>query len=420
MASTTAVVAAPAPAMTAQGESLHALTQDMLKAEVATAEPTVSTELEQSAEQVVSRLLAVDIGDEKAKQDAVAAVESMGLKLQQEIGRRSNMLKQPIATLARNSEDGGPVAKSLLDLRDTVEDLDPNQYDFSMSTMRRILGRIPGVGSSIRRYFSKFQASGAVIDNIVDSLEKGAEQLKRDNITLAEDQKHLRSLTGKLQQAILLGQLIDQKLNGHLAGLLKDDPRYGFIEQELLFPLRQRIIDLQQQLAVAQQGVLTIEVVIRNNKELIRGVQRALNVTVNALQTAVTLALALENQRLTLAKVMAVNETTNDLIAGTAAKLRTQGVEIHKQAASAQLSIEVLRKAFQDIAAALDDIEAFRSNALPAMAGSIKEMDQLTQATGERIDQLVKGRAAQDKMGLANFEEAFELAPKADQTPSAS
>jgi uncharacterized protein YaaN involved in tellurite resistance len=171
-------------------------------------------------------------------------------------------------------------------------------------------------------------------------------------------------------------------------------------------------MDLQQQQAVAQQSVLTVEVIIRNNKELMRGVQRALNVTVNALSTAVTLALALENQRITLEKVKQVNQVTNDLIAGTAAKLRTQGVEIHKQAASTMLDMEVLKKAFQDIAAALDDIERFRSDALPAMHQSIQEMDTANLENSAKIDSLIRGRESQTKMGVATDEDVFEWVDK--------
>lgn len=388
--------------------TLQVLTTDMLAPEITVPVVAADTELQAAADKIVAHMFAVDVSNETAKKEAAASVETMGLKLQQEASKRSAMLKQPIATLARDSEDGGPVAKSLLDLRDTVEDLDPNQYDFSMSTMRRLMGSIPGIGSAMRRYFSKFQSSEAVIDNIVAALEKGAEQLKRDNIILADDQTHFQGLTQKLAQAVALGQLIDQKLSEKLAELLKDDPRYGFIEQELLFPLRQRIMDLQQQQAVAQQAVLTVEVIIRNNKELIRGVQRALNVTVTALQTAVTLALALENQRITLQKIKAVNEVTNNLIAGTAAKLRTQGVEIHKQAASTQLDMDVLRKAFQDIAAALDDIQSFRSNALPTMQQAIADMDASNEANAVRIESLMKGRSSQEKMGLSSIDDAIE------------
>jgi uncharacterized protein YaaN involved in tellurite resistance len=392
--------------------TLQVLTKEMIESELAVPVATSNDEMETAANKVVDHLFTVDIQNETSKAAAVNSVETMGLRAQQEASRRSQMLKQPIAVLARNAEDGGPVAKSLLDLRDQVEDLDPNKYDFSASGIRRLLGSLPGIGSPIRRYFSKFQSSEAVIDNIVAALEKGGEQLKRDNITLADDQKHFRELAVKLAQAVAFGQLIDAKLIDKLSEVLKEDPLYSFIEQELLFPLRQRIMDLQQQQAVAQQSVLTVEVIIRNNKELMRGVQRALNVTVNALSTAVTLALALENQRITLEKVKQVNQVTNDLIAGTAAKLRTQGVEIHKQAASTMLDMEVLKKAFQDIAAALDDIERFRSDALPAMHQSIQEMDTANLENAEKIDSLIRGRESQTKMGVATDEDVFEWVDK--------
>ncbi|HOY22478.1 MAG TPA: toxic anion resistance protein [Cellvibrio sp.] len=392
--------------------NLQVLTKEMIAPEMAVPVVTSNDEMETAANKVVDHLFTVDIQNETSKAAAVNSVETMGLRAQQEASRRSQMLKQPIAVLARNAEDGGPVAKSLLDLRDQVEDLDPNQYDFSASGIRRFLGSIPGIGSPIRRYFSKFQSSEAVIDNIVSALEKGGEQLKRDNITLADDQKHFRELAVKLAQAVAFGQLIDSKLVDKLGEVLKEDPLYSFIEQELLFPLRQRIMDLQQQQAVAQQSVLTVEVIVRNNKELMRGVQRALNVTVNALSTAVTLALALENQRITLEKVKQVNQVTNDLIAGTAAKLRTQGVEIHKQAASSMLDMEVLKKAFLDIAAALDDIERFRSDALPAMHQSIQEMDTANLENAEKIDSLIRGRESQTKMGVATDEDVFEWVDK--------
>lgn len=392
--------------------SLQVITTDMLASEVINSAPVVDKAIEDSANKIVQHLFAVDMKNDVAKATAVQSVESMGLKLQQNASRRSQMLKQPIATLARNAEDGGPVAKSLLELRDQVEDLDPNSYDFSMSSVRRLLGSIPGVGTPIRRYFSKFQSSSGVIDNIVDSLEKGAEQLKRDNITLADDQKHFKESAEKLAQAVILGKLVDEKLVAQLNELLKEDPKYAFIEQELLFPLRQRIVDLQQQQAVAQQSVLIIEVIIRNNKELIRGVQRALNVTVNALSTAVTLALALENQRITLEKVKAVNQVTNDLIAGTAAKLRTQGVELHKQSSSTMLDMEVLKKAFQDINAALNDIEQFRSNALPGMKKNIEEMETANSSNAKRVETLLRGRSSQEKLGVGSDEDVFEFINK--------
>jgi uncharacterized protein YaaN involved in tellurite resistance len=202
-------------------------------------------------------------------------------------------------------------------------------------------------------------------------------------------------MTLKLEKAIKLGQLIDQRLQGALeTEILTDDPKHRFISEELLFPLRQRIQDLQQQLLVNQQGYLTTELVIRNNKELIRGVTRAINVTVNALQVAVTLALALANQKIVLEKIQAISATTDNLIAGTAERLKTQGVEIHKQASSSQLNIDTLKQAFNDIRSALDDISRYRQEALPKMANDILEMDKLAAESEEQIKRFEKAQTA--------------------------
>ena len=140
----------------------------------------------------------------------------------------------------------------------------------------------------------------------------------------------MRDLTLYLTQQVALAQALDEAIQYKLEREISpDDPRRSFIEEELLFPLRQRTMDLQQQLAVNKQGVLATEIIVRNNRELVRGVNRAVDVTVSALQVAVTVALALAHQKVVLDKVEAVNRTTSTLIAGTAERLKTQGTAIH-------------------------------------------------------------------------------------------
>ncbi|MGB1110412.1 MAG: toxic anion resistance protein, partial [Gammaproteobacteria bacterium] len=343
-------------------------------------------QLAAQADETVQRFLNLDLSNSQAQEQAKSAVEGMGLSLQKEAARRSAMLKQPLAKLMADSEDGGQVANSLVDLKTEVEELDPARIEFDAGWFSRMLGYLPGVGTPLKRYFSRYESASTTIDAIIKSLEIGREQLKRDNITLADDQTAMRELTHKLEKAISLGQLIDQRLQNAVDNeILQDDPRHKFISEELIFPLRQRIQDLQQQLLVNQQGFLTIEMVVRNNKELIRGVNRALNTTVGALQVAVTLAMALANQKIVLEKVQSINTTTENLIAGNAQRLKTQGAEIHKQASSTQLNIDVLKQSFADIHAALDDISRYRQEALPKMAADIIEMDQLAAESEQHI-----------------------------------
>ncbi|MFQ5973490.1 MAG: toxic anion resistance protein [Alphaproteobacteria bacterium] len=351
--------------------------------------------VEARAQEIADSLLNWAPDDAQAQDQARLAVEDMGRAMQRDAAHRSRMLKQPIRDLAKHSEDGGPVANALVDLKVQVEDLDPQRYDFSAGWLSRMVGMIPGVGTPLKRYFTKFESSQTVIDAIMRSLETGRDQLKRDNVTLREDQHMMRELTHKLQRQIELGQALDQKLQYKLdREIPADDPRHTFLQEELLFPLRQRIMDLQQQLAVNQQGVLSTAIIIGNNKELIRGVDRALDVTVSALQVAVTVALALANQKIVLEKITAISRTTSDLIAGTAAQLRSQGTQIHAQAASASLDIESLKSAFSDINAAMDEISRFRQEALPQMAQTILEFDELTAAGEAAVQKLEKGTEA--------------------------
>jgi uncharacterized protein YaaN involved in tellurite resistance len=372
-----------------------ALNVQETKAELALPEPEPTDELRSQADAQVEQLLSIDPTDEDARTAAREAVDSMGRDLQTRSAGRSRMLQAPLKEISHNSEDGGEVAKSLSDLRIEVEKLDPSGLDTEAGWFTRAIGKIPGVGTPLKRYFMRYESSQTQIDAIVVSLEKGRDQLKRDNVTLGEDQKAMRELTHQLTDQIALAQALDASVVDKLATeITADDPRRQFVEEDILFALRQRTLDLQQQLAVNQQGVLAIEIIIRNNRELIRGVDRAIDVTISALQVAVTVALALAHQKIVLDKIQAINTTTSTMIAGTAERLKTQGTEIHQQASSTMLDMEALRSAFADIDTALDEISRFRREALPTMAGTILELDTLTAESEQAIENMERGRTA--------------------------
>jgi uncharacterized protein YaaN involved in tellurite resistance len=367
--------------------------------EVAVPEPDPTDELRAQAVAQVDTLLAIDPTDDAARTAARDAVDSMGRDLQTRSATRSRMLQAPLREISRNTEDGGEVAKSLSDLRIEVEKLDPTGLDTEAGWFTRAVGRIPGVGTPLKRYFMRYESSQTQIDAIVHSLEKGRDQLKRDNVTLGDDQKQMRELTRALTDQIALAQALDAVVVEKLATeITADDPRRTFVEEDILFALRQRTLDLQQQLAVNQQGVLAIEIIIRNNRELIRGVDRAIDVTISALQVAVTVALALAHQKIVLDKIEAINSTTSAMIAGTAERLKTQGTQIHQQASSTMLDMEALKSAFADIDTALDEISRYRREALPTMAGTILELDQLTAETEQAIVDMERGRTATTRL----------------------
>jgi uncharacterized protein YaaN involved in tellurite resistance len=380
--------------MTDQNDSkaLQVTTQDSVKKEVITqSQNTDTSTIEQSADQFVEKLLAFDANQVAEKESGRSSVESMGADTQRDAIRMSEMLSEPIRTISKRGSNDGEVGNALIQLKMKVEELDPAKFDFEAGWFSRALGKLPGVGDPLKRYFTKYESAQTVIKAIVLSLDKGRDELLRDNQTMLDDQKEMWAATTKLQKAITLAQMIDQKLAAKAVSVSNPDQK-RFIEEELLFSLRQRTIDLQQQLAVNQQGVVAMELIMRNNKELVRGVNRATSVTLSALQVGVTVAIALEKQKDVLAKVNAVSSTTSDLIASTAARLKTQGAEIQKQASSGMLNMDSLKSAFTDLNSALDDISKFRTNALPQMAQTVIDLDKLTAGASKTLTSIEQSK----------------------------
>lgn len=348
---------------------------DDIAEEIRAADPNpTDPALQERARALVEEIL----GGQAGGSDARAAVDDIGLDAQQRARHQSDLLQTPLRRLAQRGEEGGPVAGALLALQGKMRELDPQRHNLEQGGLSGVLARIPGVGNRLQRYFRKFESAQDALDNIVRELEAGKEVLRRDNLTLIDDQVALRETMDLLRDRIALGMAMDRELEKAAQRLERNDERRAYIEEELLFPLRQRIADLQQQRAVSQQGVLALEVLVRNNRELMRGVDRAVNVTVGALNVAVTVALGLADQRLVLDKVEALNRTTSDLIAGTARALRSQGAEIQSRAAGTTLDMERLEQAFEDVFAAVDELSRYRREALPTLQRQIERLGELS------------------------------------------
>ena len=355
--------------------------------------PAEVAQLKEVADNNVTAIMALDFESLEKRKEILQSIDSFGMNTMKSSSDKNTLLQVSVGNLSKTGDEGGQVAKGLSELHTQLKDLDPSAIDFAK---RGFLGKL---FNPLRAYFLKYQKADVVIADIVVSLDKGKSTLKNDNTTLEIEQQMLRDLTKKLQKEIQLGMLMDESIESQIeaAKLRNEDPdKIRFITEEVLFPLRQRVMDLQQMLVVNQQGIMAIEVVIRNNKELIRGVDRAKNVTISALKISVTVASALYNQKIVLKKIELLNQTTNDLISSTSKMLKNQGVEIQKQSLEASISVDTMKEAFTDVLSALDSISTYKQEALPRMRETINQFRELADGGEKQIQRLEKGH----KLGL--------------------
>lgn len=347
-----------------------------------------AVELQAVADSNVAEILSLDVDELAKKKYILQSIESFGTASMKSSAARNSLLQVTVGNLSKDGDEGGLVAKGLLDLQREIKNLDPSIIDFTRTSILRRLF------DPIRAYFARYQRADSVIADIIVSLDKGKTTLKNDNTTLEIEQQALRDLTKKLMKEVQLGALMDESIEVQIeaAKARNEDPeKVRFVTEDVLFPLRQRVMDMQQMIVVNQQGVMATEVVIRNNKELMRGVERAKIVTISALRTSVMVASALYNQKIILKKIEMLNETTNDLISSTSQMLKEQGVVIQKQSMDANISVETLKTAFADVIEALDSIDTYKQEALPKMRETVNQFKELAARGEEQIQQLEKG-----------------------------
>jgi uncharacterized protein YaaN involved in tellurite resistance len=301
--------------------------------------------------------------------ERVRRLETLG---NSEIERSSTvagrLLDRPTRAM-RTLDEGAPVAKTLLDLRATVEKLDPSRQN--LSGARKLLGVLP-LGNKLRDYFRGYESSQGHLNAIIEGLRHGKDELLRDNAAIETEKATMWSLMGQLEQHGYLARAIAEAVEREVEQIRSTDPdRARALQEDVLFAARQKEQDIATQLAVNVQGYMALDLIKRNNAELVKGVDRATTTTVAALKVAVTVAQALANQKLVLDQIEAMRSTTSNLILSTSEMLKTNAGRIQESASNPTIDIEKLRQAFANVRATIDGMADYRIKALSSMEQTV-------------------------------------------------
>jgi len=370
-------------------EPVAAETEGRAAARAPHLEPDVKAQIDTLVARYVDALVRADPHSPELDQQ-VSAVRGMGnADIRASAAVSNRLLERPAAAISSGALDSkSNISNSLVRLRRTVEDLDPTQQ--GAFGKKHLWGALP-FGSPMRDYFHKYESSQANLDAIIQSLFAGQDELAKDNAALEQEKANAWAIKGRLEQYIYMATVLDEQISAKIAALASSEPeRARQLREDVLFDVRQKRQDLLTQLAVNVQGYLAMDVVEKNNEQLIKGVDRATTTTVSALRTAIIVAQALNNQRLVLNQIDALNTTTSNLIESTSEMLKRQSGQVYQQAASSTIELEKLQKALDNIYASLDAIYAYKVQALDSMK---KTIDALAAEVGKAQIYVERSRA---------------------------
>ena len=293
---------------------------------------------------------------------------AMGRKeIAEAAGASNRFLDRPVKAMDKDSGIGADLAE----LRNTVEELDPkngqpetgarSSGSFRSATGSRDISTStqladPHLGDPR----APRQRQGRAADGQCRDRHRARGAVEDDAQARADD-PHLQGL--------------DKQLEDKANELDATEPaKAKAIRETALFYTRQRTTDLLTQMAVTVQGYLALDLVKKNNVELVKGVDRASTTTVSALRTAVTVAQAMTNQRLVLEQISALNTTT----AGNDRFDRRDAAQPNRRdpraGGSSTIPLETLQRAFQNIYDTMDQIDTFKLKALGNMKQTVETL----------------------------------------------
>lgn len=324
--------------------------------------PEEVSALDGKVDRFVQGLMGADLGSEefKAKLDAAHA---MG---RQSIANSSAVSQRFMDKNFVGMEDSAAF-KAINGLRNVFQDLNPAR-EGDLLAPNKLLGIIP-FGNKLQAYFRKFESASGQIGKLMEELRGAQDEIRRDVAAMGEMESKLWEAMGKVKEAALFAEKLDQRLAGEVTRLKASDPlKAEAVEQEVLFYARQAHSDLLAQQAVNVNAYRQIGVLKKTGRELINGCDRMATTGMSALATAQAVARATGTQIKVMEMLKASSSAVGDLIEQTSVMLGKHVEQTGEFASNPVVAVDKLKAAFENTTKAIDSMDKFRSQALDNMA----------------------------------------------------
>jgi uncharacterized protein YaaN involved in tellurite resistance len=163
------------------------------------------SQLDQQVAQFIQDITLLDVSTPEFL-ERTKVIHDMGVEEIHASASMSNrMLQRPVAAMGEGLfDEKSTISRGLIDLRHTVEDLDPGgQCD--LLRPRKLFGLIP-FGSRLVEYFDRYRSAQSHLDAIIQALYRGQDELKKDNAAIEQEKVNQWSLMRRMEQFVYIGR----------------------------------------------------------------------------------------------------------------------------------------------------------------------------------------------------------------------
>ncbi len=313
--------------------------------------------------------------------ELVRQLENLGADAQASAARETELLKVRVGDMMKQIDGkGAAIPDGMVKLRMTLDEINPHVLG-QPGKFSRIFGKTPVIGKILKKIAIKYESVQTQIDAIVNNLREGGDMLIKDNISLDSLYVQVKEQQHAVQKNAYLGELILNKFTDKIATSKPEEkPKLEAIQHAVAM----RVQDLRTMEQVNLQFFVSIDMTIDNNRLLKQSVDRTVTVTTSLLTVGLAIQAALSRQRQVLEATKATQDYAADLLQANAASIRQQSSEIAELHTNPVLALDKVKKAHDDLMAAIEETEAVKRKGIEKANEGIAALSKMSDTMSQK------------------------------------
>lgn len=325
-------------------------------------------------------------------------ISNVGVQAQRSAGAGLDLLRGRVGDLLTQEGTGGQITGDLVDLRTTLERINPAAVT-KPSFWERMIRFIPFIGRmnpalrALQRIAIQYEPVTKQVQLIETKLREGRGLLARDNVELRQLYEQVENQQLVVLDNAYMGELLMQQLTDLAAETT--DPMKTDRVQNALHDVAMRVQDLRTMEEVHNQYFVSIEMTRQNNNRLGQSVERTLSMSSNVVVVGLAIQTALSRQRKVLEATQRTREFLGSVIVANAAAIKQQTEEIGEIYNNPVIAIDKITQAHSELMEAIETASRLKEEGIATARENIAKLAEMSSDMQNRIAGLAP--AADDK-----------------------
>jgi len=327
-------------------------------------------------------------------------VFSLGREIMEQTQAQVSLYDRKMGSVLKNvaADDRSPVGKNILAIKTELDKVNPTVVAKTemplpkkmMGLFTRTVNRLPKGDEILKVIAERRETVNSTIDGIRNHLRNEADQVAFDAAELSQICDALKEIQPRLQERIYLGQVIWEKLMGHIETV--SDPRIKEALTTLTSDLAMAVVDLQTIDNSNLQTRFGGEMMVRNSHLVQRLVQRTDMILSTAVKNALAVRVAAEQQMETLQHLDMVQQAAAETMKDTAKVIGDAAVKGAKMSQSMTVNIQALEEACNTYEQAFETYAQISKETISIASQSSTALGQMNDKFRARTDALTSRR----------------------------